>query len=325
MRIKYIIILLLIFYSPTHTSQGIPSTSPENPINANLGMNHGNITGSESVYFYFDSVGSFRFELNGPNGTDFDMIIYDENMEEKGSAFSQTYPESTSTHYIVSPLLIEILPWIGIGSFTLLIFQIYPKANTYNQGFEKDDIIEWNITKENSNAGIDTSISKATIQILSDTLIDNFTLPDQLFKLKFDNDTTETITDNLYFFIMPIAINFTDLSWADIREAMVLYLNTLNHEVSCFEDICRYYNSSTNEDGYEKITQIKYDFHTGLLINYFRFEENLNGWNKINYTINTSVEQYYQSQPNGLFIQTNWVFGLILIPFIPIIRKKNIH
>lgn len=120
--LSYFLIILLIFAGGLSQSSAV-SDSFENAEQAFLGDNDGIIESStDSHFFYFEANVSegYQFTVTGPEGTDFDTNIYDENFNQIGGFYSGSYPDQGEAagepfYYL------EVYSYTGEGEFTLNI------------------------------------------------------------------------------------------------------------------------------------------------------------------------------------------------------------
>ncbi|MHA2252791.1 MAG: hypothetical protein ACXAD7_20685 [Candidatus Kariarchaeaceae archaeon] len=138
MRHLWICLILLVgIIGFVDVAQAVPGESSLDPITITTGTTIGNLPGPgsyDSIWYSISLSGTYQLNLTGPNFTDFDMKIYDNNLQHIVNAMSDKYPDTVTLDDSWGDFFINVLPYEGSGEFSLEITKLpsYPGDSFYN-------------------------------------------------------------------------------------------------------------------------------------------------------------------------------------------------
>ncbi|MDH5403733.1 MAG: hypothetical protein OEZ01_15415 [Candidatus Heimdallarchaeota archaeon] len=151
MRLSIITVILLfssfIIIQPVSS---VPGESFTNAIPAVLGQNNGTLV-TASVFYNFTGIsGKYNISLIGPENTDFDFRVFDNNQNIINTALETYYPDSLIVDNPTFPIIIEVYAIVGNGNFTLLIEEYTGNNTTPRQQIAKlgDNYGEFLVTND---------------------------------------------------------------------------------------------------------------------------------------------------------------------------------
>ncbi len=109
----------------------VPGDYYDNPIRINIGNTTGTMLGpgtSGEIYYVITlSNGNYKFSLQGPGGTDFDLFLFNSDGENIGTGDGDIYPDILiAMDLAAGNYLIAIFPIVGSGTFMLNINTYIP-------------------------------------------------------------------------------------------------------------------------------------------------------------------------------------------------------
>lgn len=140
-----------------------PGEDPGAPIDIEEGITEGLLPGpaeDHSIYYNITLNGDYIFSLTGPENTDFEIILMNENGGTVGSSTSSNYPEVMTTGGLNGNYIIEIYAYSGEGAFTLRINRIVYQVggSFYDPLAISGNNVSGNIPGPSSSGGIWYSI-----------------------------------------------------------------------------------------------------------------------------------------------------------------------
>ena len=105
----------------------IAGSSSSSPILISTGSTNGNMPGPGSngnIWYSINLQGDYEISLTASDNTDFDLFVYDSNLNLVDSSALSSYPEKIDLTNLQGTYLIEIKDTLGQGSYTLTITEI---------------------------------------------------------------------------------------------------------------------------------------------------------------------------------------------------------
>jgi ribosomal protein L40E len=132
--LRELLVAILLITVTLPMVQGLPGDTSDNPIAISEGIHNAILPENNSMWYSINLTGNYIFTLDAALDTDFDLYLFDSNLQEIYHSVRSTYPDKITTFSYYGVHLLEVRAWSGSGSFTLNVtsFPVIPGDNERN-------------------------------------------------------------------------------------------------------------------------------------------------------------------------------------------------